>query len=53
MKALISIVALTLAMAFAVPAFAGGGSTPQTKEECMKATGKVWDDAGKKCVDKQ
>jgi hypothetical protein len=53
MKALISIVALSLAMAFTVPAFAGGGSTPQTKEECMAAKGKVWDDAGKKCVDKQ
>jgi hypothetical protein len=52
MKTLISIVALSLAMAFTVPAFAGGGSTPQTQADCEKA-GQKWDDAAKKCMEKQ
>ena len=52
MKTVISIVALSLAMAFTVPAFAGGGSTPTNKADCEKA-GKKWDDAGSKCVEKQ
>jgi hypothetical protein len=45
MKSLVTI----LAVAFA---FAGPGSTITNKEDCEKA-GKVWDDAGKKCVEKQ
>jgi hypothetical protein len=53
MKSLVSmIVALGLAVAFTAPAFAGGGSTITNKAECEKA-GKTWDDAGKKCVEKQ
>ena len=52
MKGLVSIIVLALAVAFTAPAFAGAGSTIQNKDECEKA-GKVWDDAGKKCVEKQ
>ena len=52
MKTVISIIALSLAMAFTVPAFAGGGSMPTNKADCEKA-GKKWDDAGSKCVEKQ
>ena len=46
------IVALSLAVAFTAPAFAGPGSVPQTKADCEKA-GKMWDEANKKCVEKQ
>jgi flagellin-like protein len=52
MKGLISVIALALAVAFTVPAFAGGGSTPTNKADCEKA-GKKWDDSGNKCVEKQ
>jgi hypothetical protein len=52
MKSLISIVAVVIAIAFTAPAFAGPGSTITNKEDCEKA-GKVWDDANKKCVEKQ
>jgi hypothetical protein len=52
MKSIASILALTVAIAFTAPAFAGPGSTPTNKVDCEKA-GKVWDDAGKKCVEKQ
>ena len=53
MKSLVSmVVALGLAVAFTAPAFAGPGSVPMTKADCEKA-GKKWDDAGKKCVEKQ
>jgi len=53
MKSLVSmIVALGLAVAFTAPAFAGPGSLPTNKADCEKA-GKMWDDAGKKCVEKQ
>ena len=53
MKNLVSmIVALGLALANTAPAFAGPGSLPQTKADCEKA-GKMWDEANKKCVEKQ
>ena len=52
MKMLVSTVALTLALAFTAPAFAGPGSLPTNKNDCEKA-GKMWDDANKKCVEKQ
>jgi len=50
MKGIVSIVVLALAVAFTVPALAGGGSTPQTQADCEKA-GKKWE--GDKCVEKQ
>jgi hypothetical protein len=52
MKSLVTIPAVAVAVAFTAPAFAGPGSTITNKEDCEKA-GKVWDDAGKKCVEKQ
>ena len=52
MKSIASILAVAIAIAFAAPAFAGPGSTITNKADCEKA-GKVWDDAGKKCVEKQ
>jgi hypothetical protein len=52
MKSLVAILAVAVAVAFTAPAFAGPGSTITNKEDCEKA-GKVWDDAGKKCVEKQ
>ena len=51
-KSLVTILAVAVAVAFTAPAFAGPGSTITNKEACEKA-GKVWDDAGKKCVEKQ
>jgi hypothetical protein len=52
MKTLVSTLALAVALAFTVPAFAGPGSLPTNKNDCEKA-GKVWDEANKKCVEKQ
>jgi hypothetical protein len=53
MKSLVSIiVALGLAVAFTAPVFAGPGSLPTNKNDCDKA-GKKWDEANKKCVEKQ
>ena len=53
MKSLVSmIVALGLAVALTAPAFAGPGSLPTNKKDCENA-GKVWDEANKKCVEKQ
>ena len=52
MKSMVSIVIIAVAIAFTAPAFAGPGSTITNKEDCEKA-GKVWDEAGKKCVEKQ
>ena len=52
MKSIVSILTVAIAIAFTAPAFAGPGSTITNKEDCEKA-GKVWDDAGKKCVEKQ
>ena len=52
MKALISMVAITLALAVTGPAFAGEDVTKATdKASCDKAGG-VWDDAAKKCAAK-
>ena len=52
MKSIVSILTVAIAIAFTAPAFAGPGSTITNKEDCEKA-GKVWDAAGKKCVEKQ
>ena len=52
MRSLVAILTVAVAVAFTAPAFAGPGSTITNKEDCEKA-GKVWDDAGKKCVEKQ
>jgi hypothetical protein len=52
MKSLVSILAVAIAIVFTAPAFAGPGSTITNKEDCEKA-GKVWDEAGKKCIEKQ
>ena len=52
MKRLISILAVAVVVAFTAPAFAGPGPSITNKEDCEKA-GKVWDDAGTKCVEKQ
>jgi hypothetical protein len=43
---------VAVVVAFAAPALAGPSSSITNKEDCEKA-GKVWDDAGKKCVEKQ
>ena len=52
MRMFVSALALTLALAFTGTAFAGPGSLPNNKNDCEKA-GKVWDEANKKCVEKQ
>jgi hypothetical protein len=46
MKPLVSIIALTLAVAFTAPAFAQ--DRPMNKADCEKA-GMKWDDAAKTC----
>jgi hypothetical protein len=48
MKALMSLLALSLAVAFTAPAFAG--DTPKTQADCAKMKDMVWDDATKTCV---
>ena len=45
MKTLVSVLALSLIVAFSAPAFAG---TPKTQAACGKA-GMHWDAAAKKC----
>ena len=52
MKVLISTFAMAIALAVTGPSFAGPVLTITNKEDCEKA-GKVWDEAGKKCVEKQ
>ena len=52
MNSIVSILTVAIAIAFTAPAFAGPGATITNKEDCEKA-GKVWDDTGKKCVEKQ
>jgi hypothetical protein len=52
MRSFVTILAVPIAVAFTAPAFAGPGSTITNKEDCEKA-GKVWNDADKKCVEKQ
>ena len=48
MKSLTSLLALSFAVAFAAPAFAG--DAPKTQAECGKMQDMVWDDATKTCV---
>lgn len=49
MRALTSLLALSLAAAFTAPAFAGGDA-PKTQAECAKMKDMIWDDATKTCV---
>lgn len=48
MRILTSVLALSLAAAFAAPALAG--DTPKTQAECAKMIDMIWDDATKTCV---
>jgi hypothetical protein len=51
MKGLVSILALSLVVAFTAPAFASGpqrSSAPQNKADCEKA-GAKWNDSTSKC----
>jgi len=48
MKAIISMVAMALALAVTGPAFAGDVTKATDKASCDKEGG-VWDDAAKKC----
>ena len=52
MKTLISIFALTLALAFTGPAFAGDVTAAKTEADCTKAGG-VWDAATNTCAAKK
>ena len=52
MKTLISIFAVTLALAFAGPAFAGDVTTAKTKADCHKAGG-MWDAKTSACSAKK
>ena len=52
MKALISMLAVALALAFAGPAFAQDVKTTKTAADCAKAGG-VWDAATNTCSEKK
>ena len=52
MKTLISILALTLALAFTVPAFAGDVTAAKTEADCAKAGG-TWNATTKMCEEKK
>ena len=52
MKALLSTLALALALAFAGPAFAGDVTTAKTQADCEKAGG-AWDAATSSCSEKK
>ena len=52
MKAILSTLALALALAFAGPAFAGDVTTAKTQADCEKAGG-AWDAATGKCSEKK
>jgi hypothetical protein len=52
MKTLISIFAVTLALAFTGPAFAQDVTTAKTAADCAKAGG-VWDAATNTCAEKK
>ena len=52
MKTIVSALALTLALAFTGPAFAGDVSAAKTQADCDKAGGS-WDAANYKCSPKQ
>ena len=51
MKTLISIFAVTLALAFTAPAFAADVTKAKTEADCKKAGG-MWDAATKTCAKK-
>jgi hypothetical protein len=51
MKTLISIFAVTLALAFTGPAFAGAAAA-KTEADCVKAGG-TWDATTKTCAEKK
>jgi len=50
MKTTLSLIALSLAVAFTAPAFAQMKDAPKTKADCEKMKDMKWD--GKKCVKK-
>ena len=52
MKALISAVAVALALAFTGPAFAGDVTAAKTEADCVKAGG-MWDAATNTCAAKK
>jgi hypothetical protein len=52
MKAVISIFAVALALAFTVPAFAGDVTAAKTEADCKKAGG-MWDAATNTCSEKK
>ena len=52
MKTLLSIFALTLALAFTGPAFAGDVTAVKTEADC-KAAGGMWDAATNTCSEKK
>ena len=52
MKTIISIFAVTLALAFTGPAFAGDVTTAKTKADCHKAGG-MWDAKTSACSAKK
>jgi hypothetical protein len=52
MKTLISIFAVTLALAFTGPVFAGDVKAAKTEADCAKAGG-TWDATTKTCAEKK
>ena len=52
MKTLISIFTVTLALAFAAPAFAGDVTAAKTEADCTKAGG-TWNATTKMCEEKK
>ncbi len=52
MKSLISILAVSVALAFTVPAFAGAVAAAKTEADCKKAGG-MWDAATNTCSEKK
>jgi hypothetical protein len=52
MKSILTVMALSIAAAFAAPAFAQTTSTPATQAECEKMADKRWNETTKTCVPK-
>jgi hypothetical protein len=52
MKTLVSTLAITMALAFAGPAFAGDVSSAKTEADCTKAGG-MWDAQTNTCSEKK
>jgi hypothetical protein len=52
MKTLVSTLAITMALAFAGPAFAGDVSSAKTEADCTKAGG-MWDAKTNTCSEKK